>query len=323
MSSSRLRRPARPGRPRRDLLRASRARLPRPARLRSRRGQGRPRRGARRDRDGVRPRARGRVRDRRGLAPGSGGGARGAHGRRRVARGIPGGRRRPGHEHDLAAGQPRDARGRGAARRELSRRAGQRRRAVPDRGGRGARGVDDLHGRRRRGRIRARRAGDGGPRPCLAAPRPAGRRDHGQAHQQPVRGDPRPGRGGGIHARRGVRVLARAPARGLRPHRRQELLHDRLRRPAGRARRRRARLHGRAAAQGPPPRRRPRPRAARPLPLNALAIDAWERLRAQGRGANDVTDAVFFSAEQARRDLGPRPAPTDRAPADARGRPRR
>ena len=51
-----------------------------------------------------------------------------------------------------------------------------------------------------------------------------------------------------------------------------------------------------------------------PLPLNALAIDAWERMRAQGRGANDVTDAVFFSAEQARRELGARPAPTGRAP---------
>lgn len=54
-----------------------------------------------------------------------------------------------------------------------------------------------------------------------------------------------------------------------------------------------------------------------------LAIDAWGRLRAQGRGANDVTDAVFFSAEQARRDLGRRPVPTDRAPADAGGPPRR
>ena len=41
-----------------------------------------------------------------------------------------------------------------------------------------------------------------------------------------------------------------------------------------------------------------------PLPFNALAIDAWQRLRAQGRGANDVTDAVFFSAEQARVELG-------------------
>jgi 3-hydroxyisobutyrate dehydrogenase-like beta-hydroxyacid dehydrogenase len=54
-----------------------------------------------------------------------------------------------------------------------------------------------------------------------------------------------------------------------------------------------------------------------PLPFNALAIDAWERLRAQGRGANDVTDAVFFSAEQARRELGARPAPTGRAPGGA------
>jgi 2-hydroxy-3-oxopropionate reductase len=52
-----------------------------------------------------------------------------------------------------------------------------------------------------------------------------------------------------------------------------------------------------------------------PLPLNALAIDAWERLRAQGRGGNDVTDAVFFSAEQARQEI--RPAPTDRAPGAA------
>ena len=59
-----------------------------------------------------------------------------------------------------------------------------------------------------------------------------------------------------------------------------------------------------------------------PLPLNALAIDAWERLRAQGRGANDVTDAVFFSAEQARQDLGARPAPTGRAPRDAGAPPR-
>jgi 3-hydroxyisobutyrate dehydrogenase-like beta-hydroxyacid dehydrogenase len=60
-----------------------------------------------------------------------------------------------------------------------------------------------------------------------------------------------------------------------------------------------------------------------PLPFNGLAIDAWERLRAQGRGANDVTDAVFFSAEQAR--LGPagRPAPTDRVPGDAGGSPQR
>ena len=60
-----------------------------------------------------------------------------------------------------------------------------------------------------------------------------------------------------------------------------------------------------------------------PLPFNALAIDAWERLRAQGRGANDVTDAVFFSAEQARLDPGGRPAPTGRAPGDARGSPQR
>ena len=54
-----------------------------------------------------------------------------------------------------------------------------------------------------------------------------------------------------------------------------------------------------------------------PLPFNTLAIDAWERLRAQGRGANDVTDAVFFSAEQARQELGARPAPTGRAPGAA------
>jgi 3-hydroxyisobutyrate dehydrogenase-like beta-hydroxyacid dehydrogenase len=59
-----------------------------------------------------------------------------------------------------------------------------------------------------------------------------------------------------------------------------------------------------------------------PLPLNALAIDAWQRLRAQGRGANDVTDAVFFSAEQARQDLGARPGPTGRAPRDAGAPPR-
>ena len=60
-----------------------------------------------------------------------------------------------------------------------------------------------------------------------------------------------------------------------------------------------------------------------PLAFNGLAIDAWERLRAQGRGANDVSDAVFFSAEQARLDLGGRPAPTGRAPGDARGSPQR
>ena len=58
-----------------------------------------------------------------------------------------------------------------------------------------------------------------------------------------------------------------------------------------------------------------------PLPVNALAIDAWERLRAQGRGGNDVTDAVFFSAEQARQEL--RPAPKGRAPRDAGGLPPR
>jgi 3-hydroxyisobutyrate dehydrogenase-like beta-hydroxyacid dehydrogenase len=51
-----------------------------------------------------------------------------------------------------------------------------------------------------------------------------------------------------------------------------------------------------------------------PLAFNALAIEAWERMRAQGRGGNDVTDAVFFSAEQARQPLAPRPAPTGRAP---------
>ena len=60
-----------------------------------------------------------------------------------------------------------------------------------------------------------------------------------------------------------------------------------------------------------------------PLPLNALAIDAWERMRAQGRAANDVTDAVFFSAEQARQELGARPAPTGRAPRPGAGSPPR
>jgi 3-hydroxyisobutyrate dehydrogenase-like beta-hydroxyacid dehydrogenase len=40
------------------------------------------------------------------------------------------------------------------------------------------------------------------------------------------------------------------------------------------------------------------------LPLNALAVEAWERLSALGRGANDVTDAVFFAAEEAGQDLG-------------------
>jgi 3-hydroxyisobutyrate dehydrogenase-like beta-hydroxyacid dehydrogenase len=41
-----------------------------------------------------------------------------------------------------------------------------------------------------------------------------------------------------------------------------------------------------------------------PLPFNTLAREAWERLSAQGRGGNDVTDAVFFAAEQACQDLG-------------------
>ena len=36
-----------------------------------------------------------------------------------------------------------------------------------------------------------------------------------------------------------------------------------------------------------------------PLPLNALATQVWQQLRAHGRGRNDVTDAVFFAAEQA------------------------
>jgi hypothetical protein len=51
--------------------------------------------------------------------------------------------------------------------------------------------------------------------------------------------------------------------------------------------------------------------------------DAWQRLRAQGRGGNDVTDAVFFSAERARQDLGDRPAPMGRARRDAGAPPRR
>jgi 3-hydroxyisobutyrate dehydrogenase-like beta-hydroxyacid dehydrogenase len=36
-----------------------------------------------------------------------------------------------------------------------------------------------------------------------------------------------------------------------------------------------------------------------PLPFNALASQVWQQLRAHGRGRNDVTDAVFFAAEQA------------------------
>jgi 3-hydroxyisobutyrate dehydrogenase-like beta-hydroxyacid dehydrogenase len=40
-----------------------------------------------------------------------------------------------------------------------------------------------------------------------------------------------------------------------------------------------------------------------PLPLNGLAVEAWERLSALGRGGNDVTDAVLFAAEQAGQDL--------------------
>jgi 2-hydroxymethylglutarate dehydrogenase len=32
-----------------------------------------------------------------------------------------------------------------------------------------------------------------------------------------------------------------------------------------------------------------------PLPFNALASETWQRLRAAGRGGNDVSDAVFFA----------------------------
>ena len=44
-----------------------------------------------------------------------------------------------------------------------------------------------------------------------------------------------------------------------------------------------------------------------PLPFNALAAQTWELLRARGRGGNDVTDAIFFAAEQAGRDLRDEP----------------
>ena len=44
-----------------------------------------------------------------------------------------------------------------------------------------------------------------------------------------------------------------------------------------------------------------------PLPFNALASQAWQQLRAHGRGRNDVTDAVFFAAKQAGVELDETP----------------
>jgi len=44
-----------------------------------------------------------------------------------------------------------------------------------------------------------------------------------------------------------------------------------------------------------------------PLPFNALASQVWQQLRAHGRGRNDVTDAVFFAAEQAGVELDEKP----------------
>lgn len=40
-----------------------------------------------------------------------------------------------------------------------------------------------------------------------------------------------------------------------------------------------------------------------PLPFNALAIQTWERLRAQGRGHHDIADSSFFIAEQSLQKL--------------------
>ncbi|WP_033294981.1 NAD(P)-dependent oxidoreductase [Amycolatopsis jejuensis] len=40
-----------------------------------------------------------------------------------------------------------------------------------------------------------------------------------------------------------------------------------------------------------------------PLPFNALAIQTWERLRAQNRGQHDIADSSFFIAEQAGQSL--------------------
>jgi 3-hydroxyisobutyrate dehydrogenase-like beta-hydroxyacid dehydrogenase len=44
------------------------------------------------------------------------------------------------------------------------------------------------------------------------------------------------------------------------------------------------------------------------LPFNALAIQAWELLRAQGRGQNDITDAVFYASELAGQPRDAEPA---------------
>lgn len=42
-----------------------------------------------------------------------------------------------------------------------------------------------------------------------------------------------------------------------------------------------------------------------PLPMNAAAAQIWEAIRAQGRGGNDVTDAILFAAEHAGRGQTP------------------
>jgi 3-hydroxyisobutyrate dehydrogenase-like beta-hydroxyacid dehydrogenase len=52
--------------------------------------------------------------------------------------------------------------------------------------------------------------------------------------------------------------------------------------------------------------------SAVPLPFNALAIQTWERLRAAGRGGNDITDSSIFIAEQANQHI----EGTSRQPAE-------
>lgn len=42
-----------------------------------------------------------------------------------------------------------------------------------------------------------------------------------------------------------------------------------------------------------------------PLPINALAIQAWEQMNAAARSGNDITDVVYFTAERAGEAIGP------------------
>jgi 3-hydroxyisobutyrate dehydrogenase-like beta-hydroxyacid dehydrogenase len=41
-----------------------------------------------------------------------------------------------------------------------------------------------------------------------------------------------------------------------------------------------------------------------PLPFNALALQTWQRLRADGRGGRDIADSSYFMTQQINRELG-------------------